>query len=64
MQLSQRLAEFRHLSTLDMPWNDAETVCGCLRGQDFEGAKPADLLVQQESKFEVVINSKAAKRSV
>jgi hypothetical protein len=47
-----------------MPWNDAETVCGCLRGQDFEGAKPADLLVQQESKFEVVINSKAAKRSV
>ena len=45
-----------------MPWNDAETAVYV--DKILKGAKPDDLLVQQESKFEVVINSKAAKRSV
>ena len=35
---------------------------GCLRGQNIEGAKPADLPVQQATKFEFIINLKAAKQ--
>ena len=35
---------------------------GPLRGQDLEGRKPADLPVQQATKFEFVINLKAAKQ--
>jgi putative ABC transport system substrate-binding protein len=36
--------------------------CGSLRGQNSESAKPADLPVQQATKFEFVINLKAAQQ--
>ena len=35
---------------------------GCLRGQDFERCQTRDLPVQQATKFEFVINLKAAKQ--
>ena len=46
-----------------MPANIADIVrqTGLMAGKVLKGAKPAELLVQQPTKFELVVNLKAAK---